>query len=162
LPELVPEIDIVEAYIVDVLLPTFRFSPKALNCYPDVKPTLNELSSTLKIGLITNGDTQVQNKKIDLLKIREHFDAIEISGDYSKEKAKPSTYMLNKMLAEFKINSYEVIYVGDNPQTDRCAIDIGCNFLRIKRKNGMYSELDNSENEYQLLSSLSEVSDFIF
>ena len=161
LPNFIPEIEINERYVVDELLPTFRFSKKSLDCYPDVEPTLDQLNGTIKIGMVTNGNTQVQNNKIDLLTIRKYFDEIEISGDYSEENAKPSIFMLNKMLDIFKIMPHESIYVGDNLQTDRCAIDIGCNFLRMIRKYGMYNDHSHASSKYPSISSLSELPYYI-
>lgn len=140
LNKFIPEIEISEQYIVDELLPTFRFSKKVLECYPDVRPVLDELHSKVKIGMVTNGNTKVQNYKIDLLAIRNYFDHIEVSGNYSEEKAKPSPFMLLRMLDIFEVKPYEVIYVGDNLETDHCSIDIGCHFLRIIRKTDLQKD----------------------
>lgn len=135
LHKFIPEIKIDEQYIISELVPTYRYSKKTLKCYPDVKPALNALKGKIKIGMVTNGNAKVQNYKIDLLAIRRYFDHIEISGYYSEEKAKPSPFMLMKILDSIQVKPHNVIYVGDNPETDKCSADIGCYFLRIDRKN---------------------------
>lgn len=142
LPEFLPEIRIDEKYIVNEIVPTYRFSEKTLKCYPDVKPTLDKLYGNIKIGMVSNGNVDVQNNKIDLLKIRKYFDEIEISGNYPPKNAKPSTYMLNKILGVFELEAQEILYVGDNPLRDICAIKAGCNFFRIKRDGGLYVNND--------------------
>lgn len=157
----IPEIEINESYIVDELVPTFRFSNKTLECYPDVKPTLDTLTGKVKIGMVTNGNAQVQNSKIDLLKIRKYFDRIEISGDYSEDKAKPSTFMLLKILDIFQVKPHDVIYVGNDPATDRCSMDIGCNFLRIIRKNSIKSDHSHTKDKYHSISSISKLHHYI-
>ena len=161
LNRLIPEIEIRESYIIGELLPTFRFSKRSLECYPDVKPILGQLDRTVKIGMVTNGNTEVQNFKIDLLTIRKYFEKIEISGDYSKEKAKPSTFMLHKLLNIFRVKPYNAIYIGDNPETDRCAIDIGCNYLRMIREDGMYNDCCYSNKKHPIISSLSKLPYYI-
>ncbi|MCD4743987.1 MAG: HAD family hydrolase [Desulfobacteraceae bacterium] len=161
LPEFIPEFEIDESYIANTLVPTFRFAKKRLECYPDVKSTLNQLRGTVKIGMLTNGNANVQNCKIDLLKIRKYFDKIEISGNYSEEKAKPSTFMLRKILDIFEVKPHNAIYLGDNPETDRCAIDIGCNFLRIIRKHGMHNDHSYITGIYHSINSLSELPYYI-
>lgn len=153
----IPEIEINEQYIVDELLPTYRFSKKILKCYPDVKPTLRKLHGKVKIGMVTNGNTQVQNYKIDLLGIRNYFDHIEVSGDYSEKEAKPSPFMLLRTLDVFRVKPCDVIYVGDNPETDRCSIDAGCHFLKIVRNNDFHKDRDRTVLPSYSIDNISEL-----
>ena len=104
LPKFIIEIRLNEQYIVNELIPTYRFSKKKLECYSDVKPALEKIQGKIKIGMVTNGNAQVQNYKIDLLAIRNYFDQIEISGYYTAEKAKPSQHMLLKILNLFNVS----------------------------------------------------------
>ena len=58
--------------------------------FPFTAPMLKSLKqSGFKLGLITNGNAKLQNRKIDLLKIRDYFDYIYIGGEH--EFAKPHT-----------------------------------------------------------------------
>ena len=154
LSEYFDDIQLNENYIVKELVPIYRFSDKTLTCFSDVKSTLSQLQGNNKIGIVTNGNVRVQNNKIDLLGIRKYVDAIEISGDYPGECAKPSTFMLEKILKTFNIAPEESIYVGDNPLTDFSAIEFGCKFFRIVRKGGLYNDLSYDHCEYQRINNL--------
>lgn len=150
----IPEIEVDEQYIVSELVPAYRYSEKVLQCYPDVKPALNALKGNMKIGMVTNGNARVQNYKIDLLAIREYFDSIEVSGYYSEDKAKPSPYMLLKILDSIHVHPRDVIYVGDNPETDRCSVEAGCRFVRVYRTKQHPHIDDRIINELNSISNL--------
>ena len=54
--------------------------PKACVLFPDVVPTLSRLrTSGLKLGLITNGSSRMQRRKLECLALSAMFDTILIS-----------------------------------------------------------------------------------
>ena len=161
LERIIPEIKCSEFYICKTLVPAFRFSKKNLQCYPDVIPALNRLKDNFTIGMVTNGDVNVQENKIELLSIRKYFDKIEVSGNYSAQKAKPSTYMLKKLLNSLQLRPAEALYIGDNLATDRSAITIGCSFIKIERHDGLYKEERDSNPQYPIIYNLSSLQKFL-
>ena len=70
----------------------------------------------LKLGLITNGPSQLQRKKLEMLDLEKYFDEIIVSGELGEEK--PSTKPFEVMAERLKMNPSELVYVGDNPKND--------------------------------------------
>jgi putative hydrolase of the HAD superfamily len=78
---------------------------------------LNQLSVRgYKLGLITNGTSERQNAKLDLLGIRDYFDVTLISAEVGYEKPDPLIFLL--ALEALGVEAEEAIYVGDHPRND--------------------------------------------
>lgn len=81
------------------------------------KPMLAELREMgLKIGLITNGRTEIQRAKLKNLELEESFDEIIVSGEIGYHK--PDTKPFELMSERLGIEPFELMYVGDNPEND--------------------------------------------
>jgi putative hydrolase of the HAD superfamily len=115
---------------------------KILPIYRSVRPKLklNDYSKKLLelfydnnfiMVLITNGNSQIQNYKIDSLGIRNYFNKIYISDDYGKDARKPNFKMFKMMLKDFHLLPEECIYVGDSKILDGACEKVGIKFLRI-------------------------------
>ena len=80
-------------------------------------PMLKELKKEgFKIGLITNGKSKLQMKKLEMLKLIPYFDKILVSGDYNCPKPQITPFL---MMAEWlNLKPCEIMYVGDNPLND--------------------------------------------
>ena len=85
--------------------------------YEFTKPMLEELRRKgLKIGLITNGKSEIQRSKINRLGIADFFDEIIISGELGV--GKPNTKPFEVMAQRLGIQPQNMIYVGDFPVND--------------------------------------------
>ncbi len=85
--------------------------------FPDTVPMLRTLrESGYKTALITNGYHDLQNKKIDMLNLRDCFDEIMVSGDYEADK--PDRRIFDIMREKLGFLPGELVYVGDNPIND--------------------------------------------
>ncbi len=85
--------------------------------FPFAIPTLKKLRDKgYKTGLITNGNPEIQSKKIAMLNLAEYFDEIIISGATPYDKPQPEIFelMANKLGVETK----DMMYVGDHPHYD--------------------------------------------
>ncbi|WP_456272677.1 HAD family hydrolase [Bacillus sp. AK031] len=72
-----------------------------------------------KVGMITNGMTDVQNNTIDALGIRPHFDCIIISEEAGMKKPDPRIFI---MAAEaLGVSPSDCLYVGDHYENDVAA-----------------------------------------
>lgn len=81
------------------------------------KPMLLSLrSSGFKTGLITNGSPDLQNKKINMLGIKDCFDKIIIGDEIGFPK--PSAVPFEIMSQKLNLKPYEMMYVGDHPLND--------------------------------------------
>lgn len=94
--------------------------------FPFAVPMLKKLKQEkYKIGLITNGNAKLQNRKIDLLKLRKYFDYIYIGGEheFAKPHIEPFIITANKL----SVSTAEMAYVGDNPLNDvEASRNAGC------------------------------------
>lgn len=97
--------------------------------FPGIHEFLDELKNRgYKIALLTNAaNVEYQNKKLNTLNIRHHFDEIVISGEYAMmmsgdpknpEYIKPSASVFLYMAEKLGIDPSELYYVGDSPRCD--------------------------------------------
>ena len=82
--------------------------------------TLNTLSTLQrrgkKLGIITNGNTDRQNAKIDALGIRPYFHVVTISE--AEGVRKPDREIFLRTLKRCGSSPAEALYVGDHPHAD--------------------------------------------
>jgi len=78
---------------------------------PSAKAVIGSLDG-YKLGLITNGPSGVQWRKIQRLGIESWFAAIIVSGDLGVEK--PDGAIFASMLAMLNVRPEEALYVGDS------------------------------------------------
>jgi putative hydrolase of the HAD superfamily len=101
------------------LVEIYRTHEPHLSPYLEVKNVLATLKiQGYKLGLITDGDANVQRRKIESLQIKNYFDCMIFSDKYGVEKRKPDFFPYQKAMKELKISAREAIYVGDNPHKD--------------------------------------------
>ncbi len=70
----------------------------------------------VKLGIITNGQTRRQNKKIDKLGIRGYFDTVVISQ--AEGIKKPDAEIFNRALTRCGTSARESVFIGDHPTAD--------------------------------------------
>jgi putative hydrolase of the HAD superfamily len=76
--------------------------------------TLREIG--MKIGVITNGGTERQQRKLESLGISSWFDAILISE--AEGVRKPDAEIFHRAVGRCGVHAREAIFVGDHPETD--------------------------------------------
>ncbi len=103
--------------------------------FPETVPMLEELKNKgFKTALITNGYHFLQNRKIDMLGLREAFDEIIVSEDVAIHKPDKRIFLV--MAGKLGIEADEMIYVGDNPVNDiEGASSAGCKTIWMKCKS---------------------------
>lgn len=79
--------------------------------FPEMFEVLDTLKSRYKLGVITNGYSNVQRDKITTAGIENYFEDIIVSGE--EEFEKPDPRIFNKSLKNLGVNAEEAIYVGD-------------------------------------------------
>jgi putative hydrolase of the HAD superfamily len=84
--------------------------------FPGAHETLNMLSQSYLVGLVSNGRTLVQKAKISESGISKYFSSICISESVGCKK--PSHEIFEACLHELSVSSREAVFVGDNPQLD--------------------------------------------
>ncbi len=79
--------------------------------YPETKEVLDSLAGKYKLGVITNGYSKVQRKKIEMIGVTHYFDDIIVSGE--EDFAKPDARIFLKSCEHLGIRPEEAVYIGD-------------------------------------------------
>jgi putative hydrolase of the HAD superfamily len=105
-----PSLDVIRDY-------WYRVSPECMQFRPGVMATLETLlRHNYRTGLITNGQTVVQNATIDALNLRASLHSIVISEAAGCRKPDARTFHL--ALEPLQLKPPECLFVGDHPAAD--------------------------------------------
>jgi HAD superfamily hydrolase (TIGR01549 family) len=88
----------------------------SIQLYSGVCDLLADLKRTYRLGLLTNGPTDIQWSKIEQLKIASLFDAIVVAGDVGIYK--PDARIFHILLDRLNVNPVEALYIGDSYRMD--------------------------------------------
>lgn len=97
-----------EVYVAD------RF--RGLNLFPEAVDAVSVVRRQAGIGMITNGPSDIQRQKIDLLGIGPLFPFILVSEEVGIWKPDPRIFQRAMEIAEAAPE--ETVYIGDNPGHD--------------------------------------------
>ena len=101
--------------------------------FPGASETLNLLSQSYRLGLVSNGRTKGQMAKIKVSGISDYFSSICISESVGCKK--PDHEIFLKCLRELSVSPSEAVFVGDNPQVDiEPAKSLGMSAVWLKNK----------------------------
>lgn len=140
---------------VEYLLSCFK---KVAVKFPFAIPVLQELkASGYKIGLITNGRPDVQEKKLALLELKPYFDEIIISG--ATPYRKPQSEIFKLMAQKLNIQTNEMVYVGDHPHFDvEGSRNAGCIPVWVKTTGTwIFPELEKPELQIETVEELPQI-----
>jgi riboflavin kinase/FMN adenylyltransferase len=94
----------------------FRF-PEYSTLFPETKPVLEALRLRgFKLGIITNGPSIQQNRKLDVAGLRPLVDQCIVSGDERVHKPDPEIF--RRAAARLGVACESCVYVGDHPVND--------------------------------------------
>lgn len=132
------------------LVSVYRNHRPQISLYEDAEILLNELKKKKKkIGVITDGHSVMQRKKIEMLLLRERVDHIVITGDLGLSNWKPSKVPYKLMIENLGLSNGKSVYIGDNPNKDFItARKLGMKTIRIVRPVGDHMDTKLSE-EYE-------------
>lgn len=106
-----------EAAIAAEWYRTNRFH--GLRLFADAVETLQTVRQALpgrRLGMVTNGPTEVQRAKIDLLGVAAHVDFVIISEEFGAWKPDPAIF--REALRLGRAEAAEAVFVGDSPDHD--------------------------------------------
>jgi len=84
--------------------------------YPDVKPCLDRLASSCRLGVVTNGPCDLQYAKLDASELRGYFGAVAISRMVGI--LKPDARIFALALDQLGVSAADAAFVGDMLKTD--------------------------------------------
>jgi putative hydrolase of the HAD superfamily len=84
---------------------------------PGLKPMLQTLQAqNLKLGIITNGPSPFQERKIEAMGIAPYFSTVLVST--AEGVRKPDAEIFHRALTRLGVEPHEAVFVGDNPEAD--------------------------------------------
>lgn len=94
----------------------FRF-PEYSTLFPDAVDTLKALRNKgYLLGIITNGPSVLQNRKLDVCALRPLVDLCVVSGDENLHKPDPEIF--RRAASRMGVGCHNCVYVGDHPVND--------------------------------------------
>lgn len=106
---------VLEQYLVEV----YRAHHPTLRPYPGVMRGLMGLKRVgFLLGLLTDGQVQVQRRKLKALGLEKLFDAGMYTGSLGRAFYKPHQTGFLQLANELGVKPAAMAYVGDNPLTD--------------------------------------------
>ena len=127
--------------LIPKLVEVYRTHKPNLFLYPEVSTVLSSLrKQRYKLGIITDGNVEVQRNKVSALAVKDFFDCIIFSDEYGIEKQKPNPLPYKKAMEKLEASANETVYIGDNPYKDFItARKLGIFTIRIMR--GQYKNI---------------------
>jgi putative hydrolase of the HAD superfamily len=115
-----------------------------------VQEMLTELRHRYRLGIVTDGYYQVQQRKIEALGLQALVDVVVISDQWGREYWKPHSRPYLQALSELQCQPSEAIYIGDNPLKDFLgARRAGLRSLQIHSPEGVYAKHTPPTREHE-------------
>jgi putative hydrolase of the HAD superfamily len=147
--------------LVTNLLDIYRHHSPTISPFPESIELLKTLTRSYKIGLVSDGYLEVQQRKWTALGLDSFFDAVVFSDSLGRENWKPSTAPFELVLERLNIAPEFSVYIGDNPRKDFFgARQLGMYTIQVKRTESEYGNLQPPGLEYcpdLTIDSLAEV-----
>ncbi len=127
------------------LVKVYRAHDPMLVPYPGVVDGLRALREVgFKLGLLTDGQVEVQRRKLKVLGLENFFDVKVYTGNLGRAFYKPHQAGFLALISDLGLEPGEVAYVGDNPLVDfESAKRIGMCTFRVL--TGEYKKLHLSD-----------------
>jgi putative hydrolase of the HAD superfamily len=147
---------------VNELVNLYRIHEPNIKFFDDVIPTLIQLKDKgYKLGIITDGYKDSQNKKLDSLNCRHMFDSIILTDEYGSDYWKPNERPYILMADQLKVKLCEMIYIGDNENKDFVTANkLGIKTICVKRENRVYYA-EPFNNNYKAKYTVQSLNEFI-
>jgi putative hydrolase of the HAD superfamily len=126
--------------LVPRLIKVYREHQPRIAAFPEVPQLLARLRRAYRIGLLSDGYLEVQQRKITALALAPYFDAIVFSDEWGRTAWKPSPRPFEIALERLKVAAAQSVYVADNPVKDFLgARAAGLATVQVLRSDGEYA-----------------------
>jgi putative hydrolase of the HAD superfamily len=115
------------------LVEVYRAHRPSLTPHAGVPQGLRSLRDKgLRLGLLTDGQLEVQRRKVRVLGLEDAFDVLVYTGSLGRDFYKPHAAGFIELIKQLGVEATEAVYVGDNPFTDfESARDLGMCTVRV-------------------------------
>ncbi len=128
-----------DAGLLRKMIHTYRSHFPKIQSHPDADAALARLRPSHRLGVISDGVSETQWKKIDALGLRSRLDFLVVTSDIGPDCGKPNPKAFQLAAESLGIDHRECVYVGDNPTKDFVAPNsLGWMTVRIVREDGIY------------------------
>ncbi len=112
-----------------------RIFPLCTQLYDETEQVLKTLRRRgYRLGLITNGHTLLQNRKLDKAGIRPYLDGVAVSAD--EGVGKPNPEIFRRLAERLCVAPQDCVFVGDHPVNDiQGALDAGMRAVYLNTRN---------------------------
>ncbi len=93
-----------------------RVRTDSLRLFPGARDLLSDLVPRYRLGLLTNGPSELQWEKIHVLSLAPYFTAVAVSGDLGIYKPDPRIFTY--VLLRLGVRPCETLHVGDSLEAD--------------------------------------------
>ncbi|WP_332855072.1 HAD family hydrolase [Duganella sp. S19_KUP01_CR8] len=100
-----------DAAHIDGAMQHFHLRRNAVTPYADVLPALAELQATLRLGVITNG-----NADLEVIGLHHHFETVLASARFGRAKPDPAIFLA--ACEAMGVAPQDAVYVGDDLRLD--------------------------------------------
>jgi putative hydrolase of the HAD superfamily len=146
--------------LIDDLVRAYRTHEPRLTLFEDADRVLPLLWPRYTLGILTDGASDVQRRKVKALDLQHRVEAIVYSDDFGREQWKPSPIPYLELLRRLHAEPSRAVYVGDNPKKDFVgARRLGLQTVRIRRPNTEHAHVEpqpgfEADHELTSLDSL--------
>jgi putative hydrolase of the HAD superfamily len=135
--------------LVTNLLDIYRQHAPTISPFPEAIDLIKNLAQSYKIGLVSDGYLEVQQRKWLALGLDTFFDAVVFSDKLGRANWKPSTAPFKLVLEQLQIAPEFSVYIGDNPRKDFFgARQLGMHTIQIHRTDSEYGHLEPPGLDY--------------
>jgi putative hydrolase of the HAD superfamily len=151
---------------IEALREAYRNHEPEIELFDDGRWALDHYGAIAALGLITDGNAEVQSRKIAALNIAHHFDAVVLTGALGAPREFHKPHPMAYELIERKIGAPgdHYVYVGDNPAKDFVTPNArGWTSIQVLREKTIHDQsavVEGGAPQHQV-RSLRELPDFI-
>lgn len=143
------------------LVSEFRSHVPEISPYPHALSLLRRLAGEVRLGIVSDGDLKVQEKKLAALDLGQYFDAVVFSDALGKEHWKPSEVPFRAVAEALGVTPRESIYVGENSLKDFVgARRAGMRTIRVLEPAGYYTGEEPPGPEHEADVTIRSLTDF--
>lgn len=154
------ERDLLAEGVVADMVNTYREHTPKIKPFPSVPSLLVRLKRRYKLGLISDGYWEVQQRKLDALGIASFFDAVVFSDTLGRHAWKPSVEPFQKIVKDLAIQATRAVYVADNPLKDFLgARKTGMRTIWYQGANGEYTRYEPPTTDHAAHAIIEHLSD---
>ena len=103
---------------IDSLVAVYRGHDPDIRLFPGCEGLLRRLRSSYRLGILTDGLPEVQQRKCRALGLPGLVDEIVCTWQNGEEKQKPHPEAFRCILARLRVSPEEALMIGDQPEKD--------------------------------------------